>query len=76
MIQKIKWKDCGCFLEYESVNDNSTNCKCLSCNRDYSNKLGKLKKRFKNTFKFFNNDINKFVLLLRKAAYPYGYMDE
>ena len=30
----------------------------------------------KNTFKFSNNDINKFVLLLRKGVYPYQYMDE
>ena len=35
-----------------------------------------LKKRFKNTFKFSNNDINKFILLLKKAVYHYKYMDE
>ena len=28
-------------------------------------------KRFKNTFKFSNNDINKFILLLRKGVYTY-----
>ena len=51
--------------------------KCLSCNKDYSSKLGeRLKKRFKNTFKFSNNDINKFILLLRKGVYPYEYMDD
>ena len=31
---------------------------------------------FRNTFKFSNNDINKFVLLLRKGAYLYEYMDD
>ena len=35
-----------------------------------------MKKRFKNTFKCFNNDINEFILLLRKGVYPYEYMDE
>ena len=35
-----------------------------------------LKKCFKNTFKFSNNDINKFILLLGKCVYPYEYMDE
>ena len=51
--------------------------RCLSCNKDYSNKLDeKLKKRLKNTFKFSDNDINKFILLLRKSVYPYEYIDE
>ena len=51
--------------------------KCLCCNRDYSNKLDKeLKKKFKNTFKFFNNDINNPILLLREGFYPYEYMDD
>ena len=34
-----------------------------------------LKNKFKKTFNF-NNDINKFILLLRKGVYLYGYMDE
>ena len=38
-IKKIKWKDCGCFLEYESVKDNLRKYKCLSCSKDYLNKL-------------------------------------
>ena len=51
--------------------------KCLSCNKDYSNKIDEeLKKQFKNTFKFSNNDINKLMLLLRKVIYPYEYIDE
>ena len=44
-IHKIKCKDCDCFLEYESVKDKLIKYKCLSCNKDYSNKLDeKLKK--------------------------------
>ena len=75
-IHKIKCKGCDCFLEYERVKDSLIKHKCLSCNKDYSNKLDeKLKKRFKNTFTFSNNDINRFVLLLRKGIYPYKYMD-
>ena len=59
-FHKIKCKDCDCFLEYESVKDNLIKYKCLSCNKDYSNKLDeKLKKKFKNTFKFSNN-VNLF----------------
>ena len=68
-IHKIKCEDCDCFLEYESVKDNLVKYKCLSYNKDYSNMLDeKLKKQFKNTFKFSNNDTNKFILLLRKGV--------
>ena len=35
-----------------------------------------LKKRLKNIFMFSYNDINKFILLLRKGVYPNEYMDE
>ena len=74
---KIKCKDCDCFLKYESVKDNLIKYKCLSCNNDCSTKIDEeLKKKFKNTFKFSNNDINKFILLLRKGVYPYKHMDD
>ena len=29
----------------------------------------------KFTYSFCNNDLNKFILLLRKGVYPYEYMD-
>ena len=75
-IHKIKFKDCNCFLEYQSVQEILIKYKCL-CKKDVSNKLGeKFKKRFKNTFKLSNNDINKIIFLLRKDVYPYKYMDE
>ena len=69
--------DCDCFPEYKSVKDNLIKYKFLSCNENYSNKIDEeLKKRFKNTFKFSNNGINKFILLLRLSVYPYEYMDD
>ena len=47
----------------------------FSCHKYFSNKLDEeVKKKFMNTFKFSNHDINKFILLLRKGAYPYEYM--
>ena len=66
---KIKCKDCDCFLEYDNVKDNSIKYKCPSSSKDYLNKIDEeLKKRFKKTFKFSNNDINK-SLLLRKGVF-------
>ena len=32
-------------------------------------------KKFKNTYSFCNNDLNKFILLVRKGVYPYEYID-
>ena len=76
-IHKIKCTDCSCLLEYEIVKDHLIKYECLSCNKNYSNKVDeKLKKWFKNTFKLSNTDINKFILLLRKGTYSYDYMDE
>ena len=38
-IHKTKYKDWVSFLEYESVKYNLIKYKCLSCNKDYSNKI-------------------------------------
>ena len=76
-IQKIKCKDCDCFLEYECVKNILIKYKCLSCNKDFLNKLDEeVKKRLENVFNFSNNDIDKFILLLRKVDYTYEYMDD
>ena len=39
VVHKTKCKDFDCFLEYESVKGNLIKYKCLSCNKDYPNKL-------------------------------------
>ena len=70
-------KNCDCLLKHKSVKVNLIKYECLFCNKDYSNKIDrKLRKRFKNIFKFSNDEINKFILLLRKGVFPYEYMDE
>ena len=38
-IHQTKCRDCDCFLEYENVKDNLVKYKCLSCNKDYLNKI-------------------------------------
>ena len=76
-IHKIKCKDSDCFLEYESVKDNLIKYKCLSCNKHYPNKIDEeLERIFKKTLKFSDNDIKKFILLLRRGVYPYKYMHD
>ena len=49
---------------------------CYNCKQRYRKKFNKeLIKRFASTYEFCNNDLNKFVLLLRKGFYPYEYAD-
>ena len=50
--------------------------KCFNCDSYYKKKFNKdLIKKFKSTYSFCNNDLNKFILLLRKGVYPYEYID-
>ena len=75
----IKYKESEGLLEYTSVKDDLIEYKYLCCHNNYQKNLMKiwnLKMGFVNTCKFSNNDINKFILLLRKGVYPYEYMDD
>ena len=48
----------------------------FGCNKNYQKKLDEnLKKKFANTYKFVNQEINKFILLLQKGLYSYEYTD-
>ena len=38
-IHKIKCKGFNCFFEFGSANNNLINYKCLSCNKNYSEKI-------------------------------------
>ena len=42
--------------------------------KNQSRAINWLIKKFPNKYKFCNNDINKFILLLREGVYPYEYM--
>ena len=75
-IHNNKCLDCNSCLDYVKIKNEKLLLKCFNCNTYYKKKFNKdLIKKFKNTYSFCNNDLNKFVLLLRKAVYPYEYMD-
>ena len=75
-IRNNKCLDCKCCLDYIKIKNEKLLLKCFNCNNYYKKKFNQdLIKKFKNTYSFCNNDLNKFVLLLRKGVYPYEYMD-
>ena len=50
--------------------------KCIDCEKEYEKEFNKeLIERFANTYKFCDNDLNKFIMLFRKGVYPYEYID-
>ena len=58
------------------IKNNKVIFRCFECKRNHSKDFdNELIKRFANIYEFCNEDINKFVLLLRKCVYPYEYMD-
>ena len=57
------------------IEDNRLSYECIKCSDKLHKSINGLDKKPPNTYKFCNNDLNKFALLLRKAIYPYKYMD-
>ena len=75
-IHGDKCVDCKSDLTYMKVIDEALIFRCFNCKKNYEKEINKeLIERFASTYKFCNNDLNKFVMLLRKGVYPYEYMD-
>ena len=68
--------DCESCLDYIRTKNEKPIFKCFNCKQYYEKDFNKeLIKRFAGTYEFCNKDLNKFILLLAKAVYPYEYMD-
>ena len=75
-IHNKKCSDCCSNLDYIKIKNEKLILECYNCKQRYKNKFNKeLIKRFASTYSFCNNDLNKFILLLRKVVYSYEYMD-
>ena len=75
-IHNNKCADCKSSLDYIKTKNEKLILECYNCKQRYRKKFNKeLIKIFASTYEFCNNDLNKFVLLLRKNVYPYEYMD-
>ena len=76
-IHNNKCLDCGSCLDYVHITKNEKLIlECYNCKQCYKKNFNKdLNKKLKNTYRFCNNDLNKFILLIRKGVYSYEYMD-
>ena len=75
-IHNNKCADCKSNLDYIKTKNEKLILECYNCKQRYRKKFNKeLIKRFASTYEFCNNDLNKFVLLLRKGVYTYEYAD-
>ena len=64
----IDLKSC---IDYMTTKDEKLVFRCFSCKKNYEKDFNKDLK----TYSFCNEDVNEFILLLRKGVYPYEYMD-
>ena len=61
--------------EFIELENNRLNYTCQEWNRTSNKSINDLIEKFPRMCQFFNGDLNKFVLLLRKGAYLYDYMN-
>ena len=76
--KKCRDKNSKSKYEFKGLKHNRLSYNCKGCRKKQLKAINELIKEFPNTYKFCNNDINKFILyykLLRKEVYPYEYMD-
>ena len=61
--------------DFVGLENNELNYKCKECKKRLLKPINEWIKKFRNVYQFCNEDVNKFVFLLRKGVYPYEYTD-
>ena len=75
-IHNDKCDECKSNLCFVRAMNETLLFKCIDCEKEYEKGFNKeLLERFSNTDEFCGNDLNKFLILLRKGVYPYEYID-
>ena len=75
-LHNNKCLNCESCLDYIRTKNEKLTLKCFSCKQTYEKDFNKeLIKRFASTYEFWNKNLNKLILLLKKGVYPYEYMD-
>ena len=73
--KKCRDKNCKSMCDFIGLKNKKLHNKCNECEKRQLNPISGLIKKFSNAYEFCNEDINKFILLLRKGVYPYEYTD-
>ena len=61
--------------EFIGSKNGRLNYKCKKCKASYTKLANESIKNLTTLYKFWNGDLNKFFLLLRKVIYPYEHID-
>ena len=75
-ITKCRDKSCEFKCEFKGLKNNKLSYSYKKeCRKNQIKAKNRLIQKLPNAYKFCNNDINKFILLLRKGVYPCEYLD-
>ena len=75
-LHSDKCTDCKFYLDYMTTKDEKLIFRYFEFKKNYGKDFNKeLIKRFANIYEFYNYNISKFILLLRKGVYLHEYMD-
>ena len=83
-LSEINKKECKACMERKNIKsecdfiqfkNNRLNYKYKKCGKRCFNSINGLIKKFPIVYQFCKDDLNKFVLLLRKGVYPYEDID-
>ena len=61
--------------KFVGLKNNSLNYRCRECEEESERPIEGLIRKFSSVYQFFNGDLNKVTLLLRKGFYPYEDTD-
>ena len=60
---------------FDGLEDNRLSYKYWECGEKWHDSIKRSSNKFPSIYQFCNRDLNKFLFLLRKGAYPYQDMD-